>query len=91
MGFGILFGTLDGLMFKDLYDYAEILRNFCRAVDNLDLSKEQIIAFCQTTPDNEELRRMYLGSRGSRDEAEYNFEDFVVNVLADTKHPVTTR
>ena len=58
-------------------------------VRSLRLNVDQIIAFCDAVPKGEELWVRFRTRRDRPDApADYNFESFVVEILATTDHPV---
>jgi len=60
------------------------------ASDTLGLSDDQIVAFCEATPNGETLWKKFRAQRNSPDTpADYDFMTFMVEVLAKTDHPVS--
>ena len=59
------------------------------ASDLLGLSNEQLEAFCDATPNGEELWDKFKARRDSKETPDnYDFKNFMVEILAETKCPV---
>jgi len=67
-----------------------IISSLADAINYLDLSTEQILAFCEATPNGQELWEMFESQRDNPELSDvYDFISFVAKVLASTDFPVT--
>lgn len=66
-----------------------VLTGFMVGCSALGLSEEQIVAFCEATPNGGDLWDIFRARRDSPEVPEdYNFKSFMIEILAKTKHPV---
>lgn len=60
------------------------------SIDQLDLSEDQIMAFCDATPDGGQLWREFTTRRdGGETKEHYGFADYMKEVLSNTDYPVS--
>ena len=77
------------LMRKTIAEVVGLRMCIPAVVRKLGLNPEQIIAFCNATPDGEELCSDFMERRTNEAPTRfYDFAAFVIEVLSGTDHPV---